>query len=90
MPSNMTYDANGNPEWGAYKAEKRAERFREKQKFNKVVNTLSNRNSHIYKNNRMSDQNLAKNYKQNLIMKEQEQSTKSLRDLRSLIKNRKL
>jgi len=63
MPSDMTFDPDGNPEWGAYRAEKRQEKAAEQAAYQQVIRTLADPNSHIYQNNRMSDQNLAKNYK---------------------------
>jgi hypothetical protein len=61
IPSDMTYDADGKPEWGTYRAEKRQEKASEQAAFQSVIKTLADPNSHIYQNNRAP--NLAENYK---------------------------
>ncbi|MFT6390014.1 MAG: hypothetical protein ACJAUP_003414 [Cellvibrionaceae bacterium] len=44
-------------------AERREERQANNAAMRNILAEISNPNSHIYKNNRMSDMNLAKNYK---------------------------
>jgi hypothetical protein len=61
IPSDMTYDPDGNPEWGEWRQEQRQAKAAEQAASQKVVDTLSDPNSHIYQNNRAP--NLAENYK---------------------------